>query len=115
MQPHADTPDALRHERNVGMIPNRCVRVGCLERRTCPQLASRVAQLEADIQELQRVNGLVSGFSLKARRALAPDTEAVLPAPRLEHTEPGFTRVPFPDEDVPLEPLILHEQQPPSN
>ena len=80
---------------SVQMIPNILARVGILERKTCAQLSMRVQLLEDDVADLQRVNNIDRGFSVKAKHSMAPDEGLAA-----HEGEP-------PDEDIHDEELLV--------
>ena len=64
----------------VGSCPVLQSRVRSLETQAIPRMLDLIQNLGNDIKELQRLNGVGVGFSLKAKRAMRPDDEAGLAA-----------------------------------
>ena len=73
------TPD-VHAARLVGMIPNLVTRLGVLERQHVPQIKTQLDEHASMISEMRRMLGDEGAFSLKARRALAPDVPKGLAA-----------------------------------
>ena len=57
------------------MVPDVIARLNTVERTVIPQMQARMAEQQAHIDEMRRMVGDENAFSLKARRARAPDEE----------------------------------------
>ena len=64
----------------IGTFPTLVTRINMLEQRTCPKIAMDLAELQTEVKELSRRLNVEQSYSLKARRAYAPDAEAGLAA-----------------------------------